>query len=218
MKSVLLGTVFGIFLLSGVTTAQTPPSKTPSATKAASAMKTRQLTWETYLDKVQGAWMGKMIGVTFGSPWEFRYQGIPMGFDITDWPLSPTRMKKYLEQAASPPDQEIPATTSEGAKKYYINQEFVEHSIKTHPSFGCPDNDDLYINMLFLYCLRRYGINVDPVTVAREWSAKIKRVWHANEAGLENIKKASCHRCPAIRSTTFTPTTSTSKLRPTCSG
>jgi hypothetical protein len=43
--------------------------------------------------------------------------------------------------------------------------------------------------LLFLYCLRRYGIGVDPVTVAHEWAAKIKRVWHANNAGLENIRK-----------------------------
>ena len=34
----------------------------------------RELTWDSYLDKVQGAWMGKMIGVTFGQPWEFQYQ------------------------------------------------------------------------------------------------------------------------------------------------
>jgi hypothetical protein len=156
---------------------------------SAPATPVRHLGWETYLDKVQGAWMGKMIGVTFGAPWEFRYQGVPMGFDVKDWPLSPTRMKKYLDEAASPPGQWTAATTPEEAKKYYINQQFVEHSIKTHPSFGCPDNDDLYINMLFLYCLRRHGINVDPIVVAHEWSAKIKRVWHANEAGLENIKK-----------------------------
>jgi ADP-ribosylglycohydrolase len=149
----------------------------------------RTLAWATYLDKVEGAWMGKMIGVTFGAPWEFRYQGVPIGFDITDWPLSQTRMRQYLARAATPRGQWTPATTPEEAKRVYINQDFVEHSAKTHPSFGCPDNDDIYINLLFLYCLRRYGIDVAPVTVAHEWAAKIKRVWHANNAGLENIKK-----------------------------
>lgn len=186
MKRTLLMILIVFSFLAGAALAQEPSAKDPTS---ATAARLRQLTWETYLDKVQGAWMGKMIGVTFGAPWEFRYQGAPMGFDITDWPLSSTRMKKYLEEAATPPDQRIPATTPEEAEKYYINQGFVEHSEKTHPSFGCPDNDDLYINMLFLYCLRRYGIDVDPVTVAHEWSAKIKRVWHANEAGLESIKK-----------------------------
>src|SRR4249919_3676001 len=59
----------------------------------------RELDWDTYVDKVQGAWMGKMIGVTFGQPWEFQYQNTPIGFDITDWPLSPARMKDYRQRA-----------------------------------------------------------------------------------------------------------------------
>jgi hypothetical protein len=41
------------------------------------ARNTRELDWDTCLDKVQGAWMGKMIGVTFGQPWEFQYQNTP---------------------------------------------------------------------------------------------------------------------------------------------
>jgi hypothetical protein len=54
-----------------------PPNTTP-ASMAGPPM--RELDWDTYLDKVQGAWMGKMIGVTFGAPWEFQYQGTPIGF------------------------------------------------------------------------------------------------------------------------------------------
>jgi hypothetical protein len=97
MKRVFIVTLIGIFLVSNVPAAQRPTTKNPISTKAPSAMGTRLLTWETYLDKVQDAWMGKMIGVTFGQPWEFRYQGVPIGFDITDWTLSPTHMKGYLE-------------------------------------------------------------------------------------------------------------------------
>jgi hypothetical protein len=189
MKRVLIVTLIGIFLVSNVPAAQRPTTKNPISTKAPSALRMRQLTWETYLDKVQGAWMGKMIGVTFGQPWEFHYLGVPIGFDITDWTLSPTHMKKYLENAATLSGPGVSATTPGEAKRFYINKEFIDYSVQTHPGYGCPDNDDLYINMLFLYCLRQYGIDVDPVTVAHEWSAKIKRVWHANEAGLENIKK-----------------------------
>jgi len=151
----------------------------------------RELPWETYLDKVQGAWMGKMIGVTFGQPWEFQYQNTPIGFDITDWPLSPTRMKNYRARAANRPDQENwdPITREADNQKVVILHSFIMASEKEHPSFGAPDNDDIYINLLFLYCLRRYGIDVDPVTVAHEWDAKIRHVWHANDAGLKNIRK-----------------------------
>jgi hypothetical protein len=151
--------------------------------------KMRSLDWNTYVDKIEGAWMAKMIGVTFGAPWEFRYRGVAIGFNIKDWPLSETRMKDYLARAVKSDGHPPTATTAEESKTVCLNRGFVEHSASTHPSFGCPDNDDIYINLLFLYCLRRYGIGVDPVTVAHEWSAKIKRVWHANNAGLDNIRK-----------------------------
>ena len=149
----------------------------------------RELNWDEYVDKVQGAWMGKMIGVTFGAPWEFQYQNTPIGFDITDWPLSPTRMKEYRQQASNKPGNWTPITSEANNQKVNIIHEFILDSEKEHPSFGIPDNDDIYINLLFLYCLRRYGIDVEPVTVAREWDKKIRQVWHANEAGLANIRK-----------------------------
>ena len=151
----------------------------------------RELDWNTYLDKVEGAWMGKMIGVTFGQPWEFQYQNTPIGFDITDWPLSPTRMKDYRARAANRPEHEDwdPVTSEADNQKVVIQHKFIEDSEREHPSFGAPDNDDIYINLLFLYCLRKYGIDVDPVTVAHEWDAKIRKVWHANEQGLANIRK-----------------------------
>jgi ADP-ribosylglycohydrolase len=149
----------------------------------------RELDWDTYLDKVQGAWMGKMIGVTFGSPWEFQYQGTPIGFDITDWPLSSTRMKDYRARATNKPGEWIAITKESENQQVHVVTNFILDSEREHPSFGIPDNDDIYINLLFLYCMRRYGIDVDPVTVAHEWDKKIKRVWHANDAGLGNIRK-----------------------------
>lgn len=160
---------------------------TPTSREHSAPM--RELPWDTYLDKVQGAWMGKMIGVTFGQPWEFNYLGSPIGFDITDWTLSPTRMKEYRANHANLKDYEDPITSEDRSKEIHINKDFIEASEKEHPSFGAPDNDDIYINLLFLYCLRRYGIDVTPVTVAHEWDAKIRQVWHANDAGLANIRK-----------------------------
>src|SRR5208283_2316078 len=70
----------------------------------------RELDWDTYVDKVQGAWMGKMIGVTFGQPWEFEYLGTPIGFDITDWTLSPTRMKADRARSTNKTDYDEPIT------------------------------------------------------------------------------------------------------------
>lgn len=167
--------------------------RSPTSENASPAKQTRpvlrELDWDTYLDKVQGAWLGKMIGVTFGAPWEFQYQGTPIGFDITDWPLSDTRMKVYRQRATNKPGDWTPITSEADNQQVHIVHNFVLDSEKEHPGFGIPDNDDIYINLLFLYCLRRHGIAVDPATVAREWDIRIRQVWHANEAGLANIRK-----------------------------
>lgn len=167
--------------------------RSPTSENASPARQTRpvlrELDWDTYLDKVQGAWLGKMIGVTFGAPWEFQYQGTPIGFDITDWPLSDTRMKVYRQRATNKPGDWTPITSEADNQQVHIVHNFVLDSEREHPSFGIPDNDDIYINLLFLYCLRRHGIAVDAVTVAREWDKRIRQVWHANEAGLANIRK-----------------------------
>jgi hypothetical protein len=174
----------------------------------------RELDWDSYVDKVQGAWMGKMIGVTFGQPWEFEYLGTPIGFDLTDWTLSPTRMKADRARSTNKTDYDEPITNEADNLKVHINRQFIETSEKEHPSFGAPDNDDIYINLLFLYCLRRYGIDVDPVTVAHEWDAKIRQVWHANVPASPTFAKAFCRRNPAALATIFMPTISISRSSP----
>jgi hypothetical protein len=160
-----------------------------AAAQSSAPARFRELDGDTYVDKVQGAWMGKMIGVTFDQPWEFEYLGTPIGFDITDWTFSPTRMKADRARFTNKTDCDEPITNEADNQQVHKNRQFVEASEKEDPSFGSPDNDDIYINLLFLYCLRRYGIDIEPVTVAHEWDAKIPQVWHANDAGLANIRK-----------------------------
>ena len=182
-SSVLLFT--SLLLVAAFSAALEADSAHPPDSKESPVQPMRELAWDSYVDKVQGAWMGKMIGVTFGGPWEFEYQGTPIGFDIGDWTLSRTRMKEYRAGAV---DGE-PITREADNQGVRIHRSFIEASEAEHPSYGVPDNDDIYINLLFLYCLRRYGIEVSPVTVAHEWNAKIRTVWHANNAGLANIRK-----------------------------
>ena len=186
-KSVSLGWIVAFAFLCALARPHCSRAQTAPAPSTAAPM--RELDWDTYVDKLQGAWLGKMIGVTFGAPWEFRYQGTPIGFDITDWPLSPTHMKDYRKRAIGKPGDWNPITSEADDQKVDINLDFILDAEKTHAGIGIPDNDDIYINLLYLYCLRRYGIDVDPVTVAHEWDKKIRQVWHANDAGLSNIRK-----------------------------
>src|ERR1019366_4383381 len=109
-KVLSLCLTIALFSTPAIARPQHPDTRnTTPAPVAGSAM--RELDWDTYLDKVQGAWMGKMIGVTFGAPWGFQYQNTPIGFDITDWPLSPTRMKDYRQRATNKPGDWIPITS-----------------------------------------------------------------------------------------------------------
>src|SRR5215475_8920398 len=102
-------------------------SEAPNPTDANASM--RELDWDTYIDKVQGGWLGKMIGVTFGAPWEFQYQNTPIGFDITDWPLSATRMKDYRARTDNRGKDDLPPITREADnQKIRMNYEFVELS------------------------------------------------------------------------------------------
>src|SRR5689334_3626019 len=89
----LLSLVIAIFFATGLSAQKQQRVHSAGAKKVSGTV--RELSWDAYVDKVEGAWMGKMIGVTFGQPWEFNYLGTPIGFDITDWPLSSTRMKDY---------------------------------------------------------------------------------------------------------------------------
>jgi len=40
------------------------------------------ISWEEYLDKVEGGWLGQCIGVTYGETTEFKWQGSIMPFDL----------------------------------------------------------------------------------------------------------------------------------------
>lgn len=44
-----------------------------------------ELSWTRYLDKCQGAWAGQMIGVSYGWPYEFRSNGVPITTPLAAW-------------------------------------------------------------------------------------------------------------------------------------
>jgi len=120
----------------------------------------RQISYEDYLDKVDGAWLGQMIGVTFGEPTEFRYQG----------KIVPFNLDYYYKH------------TGKGNKR---------QNYKRYTPDGAPDQDDVYIELLFLHCIKNYGINVTARQIAEEWLKRMdyNRVWHANKAAHTNFMK-----------------------------
>ncbi len=58
---------------------------------------TRRLSHFDFTDKLRGAWAGKMVGVSYGAPYEFRYKGeIMQEGDIRTW--RPEYVSNALEQ------------------------------------------------------------------------------------------------------------------------
>lgn len=49
------------------------------------SLETRRLSMSEYEDKLRGAWAGKMIGVSYGAPYEFRYNGVIQDDPIRAW-------------------------------------------------------------------------------------------------------------------------------------
>ncbi len=56
----------------------------------------RRMSVETYLDKCAGAWAGQMLGVCYGSPYEFVSNGKPIEEPLRPW--TPDRIEEALQQ------------------------------------------------------------------------------------------------------------------------
>ncbi len=78
----------------------------------------KELPRDKYIDKCMGAWLGQMIGVTFGDQYEFRFNGMPILEPLDEW--KPEELKNSLEQD----DLYVEMTFLEAIEKHGINISF----------------------------------------------------------------------------------------------
>ncbi|HOK09898.1 MAG TPA: ADP-ribosylglycohydrolase family protein [Candidatus Hydrogenedens sp.] len=78
----------------------------------------RELSREKYIDKCKGAWLGQMIGVTYGDKYEFRSNGIPILEPLDEW------TSEALERTFEQDDLYVEMTFLEAIEKYGINISF----------------------------------------------------------------------------------------------
>lgn len=135
----------------------------------------REISWEKYLDKVEGGWLGQMIGVAFGDQSEFKWQGRIIPFDFTDY----LRLKDEAYQAYR---------AVETAKEKYLIIEDKNNWQKWELD-GALDQDDTYIELMFLHGIKTHGIEVTARQLAEIWLKYMDydRVWHANKAAHTNF-------------------------------
>ncbi len=78
----------------------------------------KELTREKYIDKCKGAWLGQMIGVTYGEKYEFRFNGVPILEPLEEW------KPESLERAFAQDDLYVEMTFLEAIEKHGINISF----------------------------------------------------------------------------------------------
>jgi len=141
----------------------------------------RQISMEEYADKVAGGWLGQAIAVLWGQWTEGKWQGEMVPFDLEDWyRISP----EINEKARAIEDRQ----ERQDFFKKHINDK-ANWEIWTPDKMS--DQDDLYIEFLFLYSIMKNGLDVTATEMAEDWVRylDINRVWCANKAAYQNFQK-----------------------------
>lgn len=142
----------------------------------------RELSWDTYVDKVKGGWLGEVIGVQFGEATEGKFSGKIIPFEMPSYMKLSTKAQAQLDKT-KPKDP-----------KAREKRSAIFENVKNWESFtpeGGPDQDDIYVELTFLAPIRNFGLTVTAQQAAQVWLDNLdeKRIWVANRAAFENFKK-----------------------------
>ena len=144
-----------------------------------SSVRYRQLSMAEYKDKVAGGWIGQAVGVLWGQWTEGKWQGQMVPFDLNDW----YRIKEEVQaRMQNIKDSRKRAEYRNKAKNDMDNWEIWRPDRMS-------DQDDLYIEFMFLHSIRKYGLDVTAREIATDWVKYLdkNRVWCANRGAYENF-------------------------------
>ena len=145
----------------------------------------RQLSMEEYKDKVAGGWLGQAIAVLWAGDTEFLWPGEIVPFDLEDW----YRLKPelYMEEARPFMEKQEWTAFLEVKGKYKNDKKNWEIFTPTQMS----NQDDLYIEFLFLHSIQKHGLKVTGAQMAEDWVSYLdpNMIWGANKAAYLNFKK-----------------------------
>ena len=141
----------------------------------------RQLSMAEYKDKVAGGWIGQAIGVLWGQWTEGKWQGEIVPFDLKDWYRIRPEIQKQIQSIT---DQRERAEFQNKAKNDLNNWEIWQPDKMS-------DQDDLYVEFMFLHSIQAYGLDVTAREIAEDWVKYLdkNRVWCANRGAYGNFLK-----------------------------
>jgi hypothetical protein len=142
----------------------------------------RQLSAEDYADKVEGGWVGQAIAVLWAQWTEFKWNGQMVPFELDDWyrleiPIDTSEIKTVEDyQAVMKANRELA-----NDKKYW----------KKWTPDKMSDQDDLYLEFMFLHSIQKNGLDVSAKEMAEDWLRYLdsNRIWCANKAAYQNFTK-----------------------------
>ncbi|MEE8400120.1 MAG: ADP-ribosylglycohydrolase family protein [Desulfobacterales bacterium] len=159
-------------------------TKVTQEAQVAPEVQYRKLSLEDYEDKVAGGWLGQAIGVLFAGPTEFLWPGEMVPFDLEDW----YTMKPEIMAEAAPFLEKGDWAAMMEIKKKYKND---KNNWQTYTPTIMSNQDDLYIEFLFLHSIQKNGLDVTGKQMAEDWVKYLepRQIWGANKAAYENFKK-----------------------------
>lgn len=173
-----------VFLLLCMIFLTVPTTSSVSAQGPDNVIQYRQIPMDVYKDKVAGGWVGQAIGVLWGQWTEGKWQSTMVPFDLEDWYRSKTPSKDLLDKAAALGDR---AKQREFMLQYFNDKKNWEIWAPDKMS----DQDDLYLEFLFLHSILKNGLDVTATEMAEDWVKYLDpaRIWGANKAAYLNFKK-----------------------------
>ena len=144
----------------------------------------RQISMEDYRDKVAGGWLGQAIGVLWGQWTESKWTGEMVPFDLEDWYRLKEPPKEFMDKA---PGWQNQAEQIAYLQPYYNDKQNWEKWTPDKMS----DQDDLYVEFMFLYSIMKNGLDVTATEIAEDWIKYLSpnRVWGANGRAYRNCAK-----------------------------
>jgi hypothetical protein len=141
----------------------------------------RQLSMEEYTDKVTAGWIGQAVGVLWGLGTEGGWQGEMVPFDLEDWMRLDAENRKIIDAV------EDSGESWRLEKKLALDFD----NWDTYTPKIMADQDDLYVEFMFLHAIRKYGLDVTATEIAKEWLAYLDptRTWCANRHAYQNFAK-----------------------------
>lgn len=143
----------------------------------------RTLSLEEYEDKVAGGWLGQAIGVLWGEDTEGKWQGEIVPFDLDEWYRIKMELKSEVWAAMQTEGWSAWAKLGEYARDW--------DNWETYTPEQMSNQDDLYIEFLFLHSIQKYGLDVTGKQMAEDWVSYLDSnlIWVANKAAYQNFVK-----------------------------